>query len=517
MTKIDTLLRFYVIAALVAAAILSPLAYSFAPIILLAWFLFRLRWPLSSPTGLATAGLLFFALPVLYVQRIAAFPAALISLPFLLLVARELEKTAPEAALSPGRRPRRFSRLAAGLLLMDILIAALGFLLNLPVLLISGAFWLIALTGLGLYTWRRFPRKPVLEETATQRILAGQDEPFSAELQIKTTLGSVLWLESGDDWIKLDVRRLSLKASPGNRARVALKGHIKPPLAGAGSLRIKAVAVDCWGLTETCFEIEPLKLHVIPRARYAVWLAQKYLTGTGEGALPLISNLGAFKATRGLRQGIEFYGNRQYQAGDSLKTIDWKHSAKYHELVVKEFTEFRGMPAILLINLTAASAEEADKLAYNIVMTALTLGQENIPASLAVYNHERVLLTTASLAASELLVNTLQIIQQIAIVPSPLKYLAAPDIGRLKANTTRLSQSTSQPATVLADLMRLEYSIISRNSRQNPCSQALAAAEARLSAQATVVAISLRHHDAEALALQTYRLAQKGIAVVGVG
>jgi len=37
------------------------------------------------------------------------------------------------------------------------------------------------------------------------------------------------------------------------------------------------------GLTRTTFEIEPLTLNVIPRARYADWLANKYLSGTKPG------------------------------------------------------------------------------------------------------------------------------------------------------------------------------------------------------------------------------------------
>jgi len=36
---------------------------------------------------------------------------------------------------------------------------------------------------------------------------------------------------------------------------------------------------------------------------------------------------------------------------------------KYNKLISKEFVEFHGQPAVLLINLAAADAEEADELA----------------------------------------------------------------------------------------------------------------------------------------------------------
>ncbi|GAI15654.1 unnamed protein product, partial [marine sediment metagenome] len=92
------------------------------------------------------------------------------------------------------------------------------------------------------------------------------------------------------------------------------------------------------------------------------WLAKRYLAETKPGVLPLISNISALRPIHGLRRGVEYYGSQLYQPGDSLKSIDWKHSVKYNELISKEFTELHGQPAIILINLAVGNAEEADKL-----------------------------------------------------------------------------------------------------------------------------------------------------------
>ena len=57
-----------------------------------------------------------------------------------------------------------------------------------------------------------------------------------------------------------------------------------PPLAGPSKIQIKAASVDSRGLVETGQILEPIDLHIIPRAKYAPWLANKYLEQTSSGA-----------------------------------------------------------------------------------------------------------------------------------------------------------------------------------------------------------------------------------------
>jgi hypothetical protein len=253
---------------------------------------------------------------------------------------------------------------------------------------------------------------------------------------------------------------------------------------------------------------------VIPRARYARWLAQKYISGTGAGNLPFISSLSPGENDRGLRQGIEYYGSRLYQPGDSLKNIDWKHTSKYNELITKEFSEFQGQPAILLVNLASGSSEEADKLAYNIILTALSLGSENIPAALAVYDQEKVIMVSSALPAMPLLVRSMQIIKEIVILPSPARYLETADVLRLQANIRRVGQTDSPPSSALKQLLLAEYTNLSHSARLNPCTLALNAVMAKTEERSSIVVISQRNHDAEALAFQAYRLTRRGNAII---
>jgi hypothetical protein len=205
-----------------------------------------------------------------------------------------------------------------------------------------------------------------------------------------------------------------------------------------------------------------------------------------------------------------------YQPGDSLKNIDWKHSVKYNELVSKEFFEIQAQPVIILINLVANDAEETDKLAYNIIVASLSLAQDGIPAALAAYDDDGVIMTTASLIGPELAVRSLEIVKEIITKESAEKSLNPPDVGRLRANIRRLNDTESRPAEALRDLLQVEFKSLSLNAKSSPCTAALNEVLTKMNQQSTVVVISNQNRDAEALAFNLYSLTSKGNTVISV-
>jgi hypothetical protein len=205
-----------------------------------------------------------------------------------------------------------------------------------------------------------------------------------------------------------------------------------------------------------------------------------------------------------------------YQPGDSLKNIDWKHSVKYNELVSKEFFEIQAQPVIILINLVANDAEETDKLAYNIIVSSLSLAQDGIPAALAAYDDNGVILTTSSLIGQELAVRSLEIVKEIITKESATKSLNPPDVSRLRANIRRLNDTESRPAEALRDLLQIEFKSLSINAKSNPCTAALDEVMTKMNQQSTVIVISNQNHDAEALAFNLYTLTVKGNTVISV-
>lgn len=502
--------KVYVAAVLIIAAILSPLMLSFVPLLLLVIYLSLWRWRISAVMNLLTEYFMFFAIALL-MTPIGAMFSWLVSLPVLFLINRSLEEAAEELTYRESSYARIPTSISVALSLIAILVLSVAVLVGNLSLLLACAVILSYFGALWAIVLRRMPLKPMEETRVAQRMVAGSDGNLQIILTTRTDVGGLLFVESPYEWLKVSPGILTMKEK-----RLSIRVSLSPSLSGPSSIKLKAHAFDRWGLVQTRFELEPISLYVIPRARYAAWLARRYLAETRPGSLPLISNIGARKPLYGLRRGIEYYGSKLYQPGDSLKDIDWKHSLTHRELVVKEFAEFHGQSAIVLINLAAANEEEADKLAYKIIVTAISLAQENIPAALAAYDQESVKLTTRALHARELVLQALGVAREIVTFANPAKYLSPPDVTRLRANISRIRFAQSEASKVLTQLMQLEYKNFERNARINPATRALAEVFAKADKQSNIVVISHRNHDAEALAFNEFSLVRKGNPVINI-
>lgn len=504
-------LKAYVTIALIVATILSPLALSFIPILLLIWHLYLWRWSITATINLLTDYFLFFAIALLLTPHIGPFFSLLSALPVLFLVNDRLEETAELLTVQETRYARRPTNICMTLLLIAIVVLCVSLLMGSLSLVLASVTVIIYFVIIGIIILRRLPLKPVVETQVQHRMVAGTEDHLNIKLTNKTRAGGLLFLESPYEWLKVNPNVLSLK-----QHQLTIKVSLSPTLAGPSIIKVKGKAIDHWGLVQINFELEPINLYVIPRARYAAWLARRYLAETKAGALPIITNIEAMKPLYGLRRGVEYYGSQLYQPGDNLKNIDWKHSAKYNELISKEFSEFQGQSAVILINLAVSNAEEADKLAYNIIVTAISLAQENIPAALAVYNHEGVTLTTATLQPRQLLTHSLRIAQEMVTFINPIKYLKPPNITKLRGNISRLRSTNGKAVEVLSQLLQLEYKNLDKAARLNPATKALTEAFNKVDKQSNIVIISNRNHDAEALAFNTFNFTRKGNAIITV-
>ena len=509
--RLIVLLRVYVIAVLIAAAALSSPALAFAPILLLVWYLYLWRWRAAAKASLLTEYFVLLAITVLLEPQVGPFIATLLSLPVIVLVDHSLKRVGETMTFRDTAYRRRPTDLAIILLVITAFSLTTSLLLGSLSLLLASAIFLGYLVVLYAVIVRKLPLKPVEEAQVHQRMVAGSEDHLNIELTGRTRIGGRFLIVSPYEWLKVRPGELSL-AEPKLLVRVSLS----PPLAGPSVVKLSGYAADRWGLLQVRFELEPISLYVIPRARYAAWLAQRYLAATKPGSLALMADVAALRPTYGLRRGVEYYGSQQYQPGDSLKNIDWKHSLKYHGLIAKEFAEFHGQSAVVLVNLAVGNAEEADELAYKIIVTAVSLAREGIPAALAAYDHESARVTTTTLAPRRLLLQALQVAGEMVTVTDPLKYLNPPDVGRLRANMGRIEPVGSEASEALLRLLRLEYRNLDNAARLSPAARALSKVHARIGREATVVVISRRNHDAGAIAFLTFDLARRGIAVVSV-
>ena len=507
------LLRTYVVATFTIAAVFAPTTLSLVSILLLLLFyLYLWRWPVSAVITLLRDYFVYFAIAILLLP-IVGHPVVLliIALPVLVLINYDLEKTAWSLTYRETEYARRPTNIYLSLSVIAILALTVALLLGSSSLLLASAVIISYLGILGIVVLRHLPLKPIAETQAQLRMVSGTRDQFDVRLTIKTGIGGLLFLESPYEWLKVNPNILSLKATSS-----VIKVSLSPILSGPSIIKLKGQATDRWGLIRVNFELKPINLYVVPRARYAAWLVKKYLTNTKMGDLLLVSSMAAFKPTYGLRSGIEYYGSQLYQPGDSLKNIDWKHSMKYNELVSKEFADFYGQPAIVLINLAVDNAEEADKLAYNIVVTAISLARENVPAALAVYDHKDVKVTTRVLQPQQLVLQSFQVAREMITFINPVKYLNPPDIGRLRANLSRIRFAESKAAKVLNQLLQLEYNSLSNAAKLHPATKALRETFTKVDKKSSIIVISYRNHDAEALAFNTFSFNRKGNAVINV-
>ncbi len=507
--------RIYIIAGLIAAAIMSPPALAVIVLLLLLMFIF-LWWRFIPNTSLMLDYFIFYALAILLAQRLNSLVSPLLALPVLLLFNRDLEENARRSVVTEPKRKYRVTSVGLTLAITTSLALGGGMMLGNTALIVSSIFGIIYLVIIGSIVIYKMPPQPVTAAKLTLRMVAESKNSYLVAFTPQTNLGSRFWVSSPYEWLKIADPQFVIKDSPTEEDTLTSEITITPPLSGPTVVKLEGTLIDRWGLIQTYFDIEPCQMYVIPRARYAEWLAKKYLAETKSGTLPLVSTVGVIKPLAGLRRGIEYYGSQLYQPGDSLKNIDWKHSIKYDKLISKEFADFHGQEAIMLINLVVGNADEADKQAYNIIMTALSLAREQIPTAIAAYNDKETFLVTNTLPPNQLVARALDIITNIMTIKNPLKYLGHPDIIRLRANINRLHYGHNPASSKLAELLEIEYNNLKSISKTNPATQTINTAMNKVGKQASLVILTQSNHDTEAIEFNRYLAFTKGNTVMTI-
>jgi hypothetical protein len=343
---------------------------------------------------------------------------------------------------------------------------------------------------------------PIVEK----RVIAGDTVDITAHLESKASVGLLGAIASVESWVRVSPAKFNLSG-----ARTGLLLSAVPPLAGPSRPQLRLAAIDVRGLIRVNCLAEPVALHVIPRAKYAEWLAMKYLeqagVGGGESLVP---------EARTPRRGTEYLDSRSYQPGDEMRYIDWKHTLKLNQLTVKEFVESGGQTAIIGVNLSVADAEEADRLAFDLITTALTLAQEMVPTALAAYNHKQVVQTTAVIDPRDTLRHSIALVNSITFTEFGRRLLQPANLGRLRQNMGLLKGATSEPAQQLLNILDFEYRAIEEAADGHPAALALLRSTKRVPPPASVVLISRLNHDAEAIMVATERLQRRGFAMLSL-
>ncbi len=331
------------------------------------------------------------------------------------------------------------------------------------------------------WAYRRIPGGGFLSSRRPSvRVLAG--EPLAARVALTSRAPQMLqvWLEAVSNWAAVIPATFALTPA----GEVAIDLRATPPLAGPGTVSAVATALDPRGLIAARQEIDLAEARVIPRARYAAWLAREYLEHSRSGAVPagMAAELAHPRATRGL----DYYGARAYEPGDAFRDVFWKPTLKLGKIVVKDRREGRGEPVIVVVDLTAPDAQEEDRLAYALLMVALTLARDGVPVAFAAYAAGAVASVTPPLAPQAAVRAALDLVERVRLAPRPRWVLQPPEMIRLRRLATRLLGARNGAAGRLARLLVLEHEALGRRTLAHPGAAALRRACALVSPPAGV-------------------------------
>lgn len=432
------------------------------------------------------------------------------ALPVLYLLDGTLRQNAPHLPVTPGKEGVSVTPVPGAIFIATTIILLISLFTQNHTMVFTSLLVVLYLVAMLLWAIRR-ARLPLVIPLIEKRLIAHAASDIAISVGKTTSEKLFCRLTPIDNWIQMRQAYFTLAQDA-----VELSLTLTPPLSGPARPQFQSTVMDGRGLVQVNRRVEALELHVIPRARYAQWLATKYLEQAGTGVTMSISLTPVQPLLP--RGGIEFLNSRDYYPGDPLRNIDWRHTLKLSRLITKEYSDVGGQSAIIVANLGVADADSADKLAFNLITTALTLARLGIPAALATYNSERIISTMAPSTPRETLIQAILISRQI-VTESRVLYqsLQPADVHRLRRNISQLKQATSTPARRMLGVLNFEYQAVVQAAKKHPATLALTQVTRRVPPPAIIILVSPPNHDTEALAITLEKLARRGFTSVNIG
>jgi uncharacterized protein (DUF58 family) len=363
---------------------------------------------------------------------------------------------------------------------------ALGLIGGNTALALTGAFGVIWFLVIGLLAFRGLAAaRADLSPGRGRVVLGGEITVEIAWPGIDALAGRwapIVRISAFPPWLTVTPTRLAA-----DRPRtIALRGT--PPSAGPHLVDAHVDLIDSRGLTCLRTRRRILDAAVVPRAKYAVELAQRYLQGR------TVISIGSTVLTQradiqGVRQ--EFWANRPAQPGDSGRDIDWKRVAKYRSLIVREFRGPNERSLLLGVNLGTTSADEVDRLTHDLVLATITLADTPTIVTLVAYGTDAGA-TVIETSGADLVREALAIVSRIERSNGGARTLASPNLAALRRIASR--------ADPLARLVDRQVAGIVERARMHPLSQAIDRLHAHGRVLGAIVILSNEQKDADALA-----------------
>ncbi len=503
-TLVSTLSRSWLVAALLASLLVGPSPQAWIALAPLVLQSFSLYWPLAPRVDIPLTLVSMLIAPLGLSPEIGAAASVAVVLPGLALLDLQLRDLSALLIPPPFQTGRRTTTILNSLAATALAVGLLGLLAgNLTTVLVAAILMGGLLVRLGdiIAATRAVP---VTAEPVRLRVLAREEGRVALSLRSETAFSQRLALSSNESWLNLYPKQIDIGADAVEIVELAAK----PPLAAPWQPAIHVMSVDQWGLFWTGTEIHPLTLHVIPRARYALWLARRYLEATGgQQAQPNVGRANRFR-------GVEYNSSRIYQPGDRLKDVDWRHTAKSPQTIVKEHSDPQGGPTVILVNLVAGDAEEADWLGFHVVSSALTAARQGIPSALVAYDAQDAVLVAGMSDPRNTLIQAMRITEKITLISGEERLLAPPDLPRLRRAVANWGADGSNgPHAALRTLLLSEIQTLEDLAQGHPLTAALQHVLKGGALPTVITVVSRWNHDSTVLAVALPRLRNHGYRI----
>ena len=387
-----------------------------------------------------------------------------------------------------------------GLALMTLLV--LGIVSGSMPLLAGSALMTIAIAGAAsVWFWRM--RLPLTVDSEPVSVVAG--ELMTSRVNVSAPASSIAGISVRQSGVEITPQRVRLGPAP-----LTLDVSTRPLLSGPRTIQSDVVLADPLGLITMGREYRLVSLSVIPRARALQLAALRFLEGHSQGGTTMSATVsGALAHMLAHDSGVEYLGSRAYAPGDRLHSVDWKHTARLQRPIVKMFSSESHSTGLLLVNLAVADEDEADRLAYELLSAALTLGRERVNAAVIAYGSPEAIERPRPMTDRELVRRALDLVS--ALLPHerysrilqirPVHAVAGLRLGARASDATESN---------LAKVLAFEEEAVRHSVETHPLTHALRDARRHVN-PAWCLAISNLGYDGEALVTSLQRLEKSGV------
>jgi len=211
---------------------------------------------------------------------------------------------------------------------------------------------------------------------------------------------------------------------------------------------------------------------------------------------------------------------REYQPGDKLRQIDWNHTHKFGKYFIKERLDPTQGDVMIILNTVAENPEEADWIAYNLVMSSLSASQQGLPTSILAYNDNRPVLINNNLRSRDAVQKALDLASRIHRSKPIGRHLTSPNLTQLRRFTRRKPHQNGEDSPViekhesLEKLLSVELNAIKINADNHPIAPTIRHFLSKATKETTVTLVSCWNHDSEILTVAIPKLRNLGYRVI---